>query len=280
MHALNADDGSPLWCFTAGGRVDSPPTVHGGRVYFGSADGWMYCLRAEDGGLAWRFRVAPGVEADRLLWPAGIRLARPRQRAGVRRARTAGPVAYAVGRKIVLRRRRRVPLRRRRRDRRAASSNGGSRTAIRRPASSRKTLIRGVSMPGAMPDVLATDGASIFMRHQRFDFGRRFARAGRRSPVQLRRLPGRHVVAPHVPANRADDGRRLRRLGQRGQQPHLRQGAGEERGPRVRLRQERVHDHRQPPRAAVGIPPLRRGHRARAASPKSTPRRVASRSRA
>jgi hypothetical protein len=30
--------------------------------------------------------------------------------------------------------------------------------------------IRGVSMPGAMPDVLSTDGASIFMRHQRFGF--------------------------------------------------------------------------------------------------------------
>ncbi len=29
--------------------------------------------------------------------------------------------------------------------------------------------IRGVTMPGAMPDILSTDGKSIFMRHQRFD---------------------------------------------------------------------------------------------------------------
>jgi len=31
-------------------------------------------------------------------------------------------------------------------------------------------VIRGVNMPGAIPDVLATDGTSLFMRHQRFNF--------------------------------------------------------------------------------------------------------------
>ena len=36
---------------TAGlpGRVDSPPSIRDGRAYFGSADGWVYCLRARDG---------------------------------------------------------------------------------------------------------------------------------------------------------------------------------------------------------------------------------------
>ena len=52
-------DGSRRWSFTAGGRVDSPPTIHDGRVLFGSADGWVYCLRASDGQLVWRFRAAP-----------------------------------------------------------------------------------------------------------------------------------------------------------------------------------------------------------------------------
>jgi hypothetical protein len=33
-------------------------------VYFGSADGWVYCLDANDGALAWRFRAAP---KDRLV---------------------------------------------------------------------------------------------------------------------------------------------------------------------------------------------------------------------
>jgi outer membrane protein assembly factor BamB len=59
VHALDADTGRERWSFTAGGRVDSPPTIHGGAVLFGSADGHVYCLRKTDGELAWRFRAAP-----------------------------------------------------------------------------------------------------------------------------------------------------------------------------------------------------------------------------
>jgi len=60
--ALGAADGKLRWTFQAGGRVDSPPTLHQGLVLFGSADGFVYALRASDGVLAWRFRAAP---ADR-----------------------------------------------------------------------------------------------------------------------------------------------------------------------------------------------------------------------
>jgi len=56
---LDSKEGKAVWSYTAGGRVDSPPTIHKGRVLFGSADGWVYCLRASDGELAWRFRAAP-----------------------------------------------------------------------------------------------------------------------------------------------------------------------------------------------------------------------------
>ena len=59
LHTLDSKTGEPLWQFTAGARIDSPPTYHEGGVYFGSADGWVYALRAEDGELAWRFRAAP-----------------------------------------------------------------------------------------------------------------------------------------------------------------------------------------------------------------------------
>ncbi|MCK4277319.1 MAG: PQQ-binding-like beta-propeller repeat protein, partial [Phycisphaerae bacterium] len=59
VHALDATSGEQLWQYTAGGRVDSPPTIYQGRVLFGSADGWVYCLRASDGALAWRFCAAP-----------------------------------------------------------------------------------------------------------------------------------------------------------------------------------------------------------------------------
>lgn len=59
VHALDAASGEPLWKFTAGGRIDSPPAMHGQLVLFGSADGHVYCLRASDGELAWRFMAAP-----------------------------------------------------------------------------------------------------------------------------------------------------------------------------------------------------------------------------
>ncbi|MBT3198711.1 MAG: PQQ-binding-like beta-propeller repeat protein [Phycisphaerales bacterium] len=59
LYALNAETGEKRWSFIAGGRIDSPPTIHNGLVLMGSADGWVYCLRATDGKLAWRFRAAP-----------------------------------------------------------------------------------------------------------------------------------------------------------------------------------------------------------------------------
>src|SRR5262249_26317736 len=59
LHALNSTDGQRLWSFTAGARVDSPPTVDKGRVFFGSSDGCVYCLRATDGARVGPFRAAP-----------------------------------------------------------------------------------------------------------------------------------------------------------------------------------------------------------------------------
>jgi len=59
VHALDADDGKDVWKYTAGARVDSPPTFHNGSVIFGSADGRVRCLRITDGALVWRFDAAP-----------------------------------------------------------------------------------------------------------------------------------------------------------------------------------------------------------------------------
>ncbi|MHB8901035.1 MAG: outer membrane protein assembly factor BamB family protein, partial [Thermoguttaceae bacterium] len=56
---LDAADGRKLWEFAAGARIDSPPTWWQGSLLVGSADGWVYSLRADDGQLAWRFRAAP-----------------------------------------------------------------------------------------------------------------------------------------------------------------------------------------------------------------------------
>ncbi|MHC4917103.1 MAG: outer membrane protein assembly factor BamB family protein, partial [Planctomycetota bacterium] len=61
--ALDAGGGKPVWRFSAGARVDVPPTVHRGLCLFGSADGWVYCLRADDGKEVWRFRAAPAARS-------------------------------------------------------------------------------------------------------------------------------------------------------------------------------------------------------------------------
>ncbi len=59
VHALDKRTGNTLWSHTVGGRVDSPPAIYKGLVLFGSADGWVYCLRLTDGELVWRFLAAP-----------------------------------------------------------------------------------------------------------------------------------------------------------------------------------------------------------------------------
>ncbi len=75
LFALDQNTGEEHWHFTAGGRVDSPPTIHKGLAIFGSADGWVYCLRAKDGELVWKFRAAPedrrlmSLEQLESVWP-------------------------------------------------------------------------------------------------------------------------------------------------------------------------------------------------------------------
>ena len=59
VYALDGETGKAVWRFTAGARVDSPPTIHQGCAFFGSADGHLYCVTADKGMLVWRFRAAP-----------------------------------------------------------------------------------------------------------------------------------------------------------------------------------------------------------------------------
>jgi len=170
VHALNADDGSPLWHYAAGGRVDSPPTVHRGRVYFGSADGCIYCLRADDGALVWRFRVAPEsrqiVSYGQLesVWPVPGNVLVCRDPKA-----PAHPVAYAVAG-------------------RSSYVDGGlffcgvhaitGELLVRRRISHRdpktglqpQDTVKGVQMPGALPDIPAAEDDSIFIRQTRLDF--------------------------------------------------------------------------------------------------------------
>ena len=75
VYAIDEASGQVRWKHVAGGRVDSPPTIHEGLVLFGSADGRVTCLRLADGELVWRFLAAPAdlrtVAIDQLesVWP-------------------------------------------------------------------------------------------------------------------------------------------------------------------------------------------------------------------
>jgi outer membrane protein assembly factor BamB len=157
IHALDEKTGKPVWTFTATGRVDCPPTIAGGYAVFGSRDGHVYCLRASDGALAWRFRAAP---ADRRvvcygqlesLWPVrGSVLVQD------------GTAVFAAGRSSFLDggiRLCRVELK--------TGKLLGEHT-IYTPdpgthAMKRKTVY-GFNMYGALPDVMAGDGETLFMR--------------------------------------------------------------------------------------------------------------------
>ena len=75
VHAIDEATGKKLWSYVAGGRIDSAPTLYRGCVLFGSNDGWVYCVRASDGELAWKFLAAPrdmkhmAFEQVESVWP-------------------------------------------------------------------------------------------------------------------------------------------------------------------------------------------------------------------
>ncbi|MHC4517638.1 MAG: outer membrane protein assembly factor BamB family protein [Planctomycetota bacterium] len=62
VYALDAATGVTKWEFFTGGPVRLAPTVWRGRVYVGSDDGCVYCLRASDGAVHWKVRGGPNDE--------------------------------------------------------------------------------------------------------------------------------------------------------------------------------------------------------------------------
>jgi outer membrane protein assembly factor BamB len=157
--ALSAKDGSVQWRFTAGSRIDSPPTYYRGAVLFGSADGCVYSVDASSGELVWKFTAAPthrliGVDGQlESAWPVhGSVLVQN------------DVVYFAAGRSSQL--------------------DGGitlyglnvdsgqmlhSRTLVG-PRYTVDNVEENYNLPmGALPDILIGDGTNIFMRTQAYD---------------------------------------------------------------------------------------------------------------
>ncbi len=193
VHALDVATGRPKWRFAAGGRVDSPPTIHGGTAIFGCADGHIYCLRAADGQLVWRFRAAPvdkrimAFEQLESRWPVhGSVLVHD------------GRVYAVAGRSLFF--------------------DGGMRLCCldaatgeliskvtfdnRDPESGDdvQTHVKRLTMPVALPDILSTDGRHMYMRSQVFDMaGKRLelapVAAGVGAHAAVQEGPTRHIFA-------------------------------------------------------------------------------------
>jgi outer membrane protein assembly factor BamB len=53
---VDVDSGSREWTYFTEGPVRFAPTVLDGKVYFGSDDGYVYCLNAEDGAFSWKYK--------------------------------------------------------------------------------------------------------------------------------------------------------------------------------------------------------------------------------
>lgn len=59
VHCLDAASGRQVWTFHTEGPVRLAPSIQDGRIYFGSDDGCVYCLKSDSGEVIWKTRATP-----------------------------------------------------------------------------------------------------------------------------------------------------------------------------------------------------------------------------
>jgi len=161
ISAMDADSGQSIWRFTTGARVDSPPTLYQGRAVFGCRDGYVYSLRASDGELAWRLRVARDgrrIVAHGQLESASPVLGSVLVQNGVAYA-TAGRSSYLDGGIDLYRLE-------------PETGRTLSRTPIYSPdpeTGKQPKQFAPSAMPGARADILTGDGSGVYLRDMVFD---------------------------------------------------------------------------------------------------------------
>ncbi|MCK4959155.1 MAG: PQQ-binding-like beta-propeller repeat protein, partial [Planctomycetes bacterium] len=62
VNCIDLASGKANWSFFTDGPVRFTPSVYNGRVYFGSDDGYVYCLDAKSGEPVWKYRPGPSAE--------------------------------------------------------------------------------------------------------------------------------------------------------------------------------------------------------------------------
>ncbi len=185
IRCLDAENGRDIWNFTAGGRIDSTPTFYDGMVIFGCRDGSVYCVRASDGELVWRFLAAPNdrriMSYGQLesLWPVqGSVLVQD------------GIVYFAAGRSSFL--------------------DGGI-IVYGLDAGTGRVLCTHVlegpwpdiyedkgtpfAMEGALPDLLVSDGKNLYMQRIKFDAKLNRLETTKESPLGELDMGANHLVA-------------------------------------------------------------------------------------
>ncbi len=194
LHAVSEKDGSPLWQFIAGARIDSPPTISQGRVVFGGADGWVYCLNAAGGELVWRYRAAPmdrrtmAFEQLESLWPVhGSVLIR-----GNTIYTVAGRSNFLDGGLRLLR----LDLE----TGRKLSENIMDHTNPK-TGNNLQEVLQVLQMPVGLPDILSADDSHVYMKSQKFDFDGKRLEIGPNSgdfatQASKQRGEGAHLFAP------------------------------------------------------------------------------------
>jgi outer membrane protein assembly factor BamB len=58
VHCLDITTGQQKWFFRTDGPVRFPPSYYDGKLYFGSDDGYVYCITADAGSLVWKYSPA------------------------------------------------------------------------------------------------------------------------------------------------------------------------------------------------------------------------------
>lgn len=194
LFALDENSGAERWHFTIGARIDSPPTVAKGRVLFGGADGWVYCVRADDGRLIWRYRAAPldrrtmAYEQLESLWPVhGSVLVHDETVYCV-----AGRSNFLDGGLRLLR----LQL--------ATGEKIGEVVMDETNPETGNNLqekLQILQMPVGLPDILSADENHLYMKSQKFDFEGNRIEIGPNSgdfaaQASVQRGKGAHIFAP------------------------------------------------------------------------------------
>ena len=194
LYALQSETGGEDWSYTIGARIDSPPTIAQGRVVFGGADGYVYCLTAQDGALVWRYRAAPedrrlmAFEQLESLWPVhGSVLVRDDNVYCV-----AGRSNFLDGGLHLLNL-----------DLKTGAKKTEKILDDRNPETGNnlQEVLQILQMPVGLPDILSSDDKYIYMRSQKFDHNCNRLAIGPNSgdfakQASVQRGEGAHLFAP------------------------------------------------------------------------------------